>query len=201
MNNAEQIKNDLSWLGRYVATILVAWILASALSSMDLFEKTYVINGKLSASHLVRFLGYTTALGALWMLGRRATMVFQQQQHGRWSFMQHLILPVVSLIVVASTNSVALLIMKPMMNAAMHNIYNWVFIVAILGCAVWVVMAVLGQSASLTEALTTAAERINAAGKINVCAACGTNNDATARFCKKCGKELSNAPANLEASL
>jgi len=200
MSNAEQINNDLSWLGRYVATILVAWILASALSSMDLFEKTYVINGKLSASHLVRFLGYTTALGALWMLGRRATMVFQQQR-GRWSFLQHLILPVVSLIVVASTNSVALLIMKPMMNAAMHNVYNWVFIVAILACAVWVVMAVLGQSASLTEALTTAAERINASGKINVCEGCGSNNDATAKFCKKCGKELSSTSANLEASL
>ena len=200
MSNAEQIKDDLSWLGRFVATILVAWILATALSSMDLFEKTYVINGKLSASHMVRFLGYSTALGALWMLGRRATMVFQKQD-GRWSFLQHLILPVVSLIVAASTNSVALLVMKPMMNPAMHNIYNWVFIVAILGCAAWVVMAVLGQSASLTEALTTAAERINASGKVNVCAACGTNNDATAKFCKKCGKELSNTSTNLEASL
>ena len=200
MSNAEQIKDDLSWLGRFVATILVAWILATALSSMDLFEKTFVISGKLSASHLVRFLGYSTALGALWMLGRRATMVFQKQD-GRWSFMQHLILPVVSLIVAASTNSVALLVMKPMMNPAMHNIYNWVFIVAILGCAAWVVMAVLGQSASLTEALTTAAERINASGKIKVCAACGENNDATAKFCKKCGKELSNTSTNLEASL
>lgn len=187
MNQAEQTNNDLSWLGRYVATILVAWILASVLSNMGLFEKTFVISGKLSASHLVRFLGYSTALGALWMLGQRATMVFQKQ-NGRWSFMQHLILPVVSLIVVASTNSVALLVMKPMMNPAMHNTYNWVFIIAILGCAVWVVMAVLGQSASLTEALTTAAERINASGKIKVCAACGENNDATAKFCKKIGR-------------
>lgn len=200
MSNSTQMNQDWNWVGRFVAVIVVALILAAAIGSMDLFAKTFVITGKLSAAHLVRFLGYSTALGALWMLGQRATMVLQQQG-GRWSFMQHLILPVITLIVVASANSIALLILKPMMNASLHNIYNWVFIVAILACAAWVVMAVLGQSASLTEAFTTAAERINASGKINVCAACGSNNDATAKFCKKCGKELSSTTSNQEASL
>jgi ribosomal protein L40E len=159
---------------------------------MDLFAKTFVISGKLSAAHLVRFLGYSTALGALWMLGQRATMVLQQQG-GRWSFMQHLILPVITLIVVASANSIALLILKPMMNASLNNIYNWVFIVAILACAAWVVMAVLGQSASLTEAFTFAAEKMSAAGKTKVCAACGATNEAAAKFCKQCAKPLADS--------
>ncbi len=189
MSNTAQIKQDWNWVGRFVAVIVVSLILAAAIGSMDLFEKTFVIQGKLSAAHLVRFLGYSTALGALWMLGRRATMALQQHG-GRWTFMQHLILPVVSLIVVSSSNSVALLVMKPMMNASLHNIYNWVFIVGILGCAAWVVMAVLGQSASLTEAFTSVTGRMNASGKIKMCIACGTSNDDSAKFCRECAKKL-----------
>ncbi len=189
MSHAVQVKQDWSWAGRFVAVIVVSLILAVAIGNMALFEKTFVIPGKLSASHLVRFLGYCTALGALWMLGRRATMVLQQHG-GRWTFMQHLILPVVSLIVVSSSNSVALLIMKPMMNASLNNIYNWVFIVAILGCAAWVVMAVLGQSASLTSSFTSVTERMDASGKIKKCIVCGTCNDASAKFCRECAKKL-----------
>ena len=93
MSNGIEMNKEWSWVGRFVAVIVVALILAAAIGSMDLFAKTFVISGKLSAAHLVRFLGYSTALGALWMLGQRATMVLQQQG-GRWSFMQHLILPV-----------------------------------------------------------------------------------------------------------
>jgi len=191
---SNHINQNWNWVGRYVAVIVVSLILAAAIGNMDLFEKTFVIEGKLSASHLVRFLGYSTALGALWMLGRRATMALQQHG-GRWSFMQHLFLPVVTLLVVASANSVALLVMKPMMNASLHNIYNWVFIIAILACAAWVVMAVLGQSASLTAAFTSAAERMNISGKTRVCTACGASNEAAAKFCKQCGKELPDTSA------
>jgi hypothetical protein len=185
MSNTE--KQDMSWVGRFIGVIIVSLILAAVIGSMDLFEKTFVIQGKLSASHLVRFLGYSAALAALWMLGQRATIALQQYT-GRWSFIQHLILPVVTLIVVSSVNTIALLIMKPMMNSEMHNIYNWVFIVAILACSVWVVMAVLGQSASLTKVFTLLAERIDNAGKLKECAACNTSNEATAKFCKRCGK-------------
>jgi eukaryotic-like serine/threonine-protein kinase len=200
MNDSNLVKKDWSWVGRFVAVIVVALLLAAAIGSMDLFMKTYVIEGKLSAAHLVKFLGYSTALAALWMLGQRATMALQKFG-GSWSFMQNLILPVVTLIVVASTNSVALLILKPMMNASLNNIYNWVFIVAILACAAWVVMAVLGQSASLTEAFTSAAERMSASGKTKVCAACGTHNEATAKFCKQCAKDLTGTAASFEVSL
>jgi len=189
MSKSAQVKQDWNWVGRFVSVIVVSLILAAAIGSMDLFEKTFVIPGKLSAAHLVRFLGYSTALGALWMLGRRATMVLQQHG-GRWTFMQHLILPVVSLIVVSSSNSVALLVMKPMMNASLNNIYNWVFIVGILGCAAWVVMAVLGQSASLTASFTSVTERMDASGKTKMCISCGTSNDASAKFCRECANKL-----------
>ena len=61
--------NSWNWVGRYVAVIVVTLVLAAALGSMDLFEKTSVFSGRLTASHLVRFLGYATALTAFWLLG------------------------------------------------------------------------------------------------------------------------------------
>ena len=164
MTNDTQTDAGWNWAVRYIAVIVVALILAAAIGSMELFTKTSIFGGKLNAAHLVQFLGYGAALGAFWMLGQRSTIALQQLG-GRWSFMQHLILPVVSLIVVSIAYTVALLILNPMMNASLHNIYNWVFIVEILACALWVLMAVLGQSASLTSALTSAAGRFGSSGK------------------------------------
>ncbi len=160
------INTDWTWAVRHVAVIVVALILATAIGSMELFIKTTVFGGKLSASHLVRFMGYGAALAAFWMLGRRSTIALQQLG-GRWSFLQHLILPVVSLAVVSIAYTVVLLILNPLMDAAQHNAYNWVFIVAILACAGWVLMAVLGQSASLTSALTSAAGRFGGSASKN----------------------------------
>jgi len=189
MNNDAQNNTSWNWVGRYFAVIVVALALGSAIGSMELFAKTSIVSGKLTAALLVRFLGYGTALAALWMLGQRSTIALQQFG-GRWSFLRHLILPVVTLVVVSSAYSVTLLILKPMLEAALLNIYNWVFIVAILACAIWVVMAVLGQSASLTKAFTSAAERLGASGNGKACAACDANNEASAKFCMKCGKAL-----------
>ena len=174
--------NSWNWVGRYVAVIIVTLVLAAALGSMDLFEKTSVFSGRLTASHLVRFLGYATALTSFWLLGQRAT-IFLRQQEGRWSFLQHLILPVVSLIFVASAYTVLLLLLKPFMDASLHNVYNWLFIVVILAAAAWLVMAVLNQSAPLTAAFTS-----SVTGK--VCPACGAECDSAAKFCKSCGREL-----------
>ena len=188
MSNDTQINEGWS-IGRYVAVILVALILGAAIGSMELFAKTSVFSGKLTAAHLVRFLGYGTALAAFWLLGQHSTIALQQRG-GRWSFVQNLILPTVTLIVVSAAYSVALLILRPMLDAALLNIYNWIFIVAILACAAWVVMAVLGQSASLTEVFTSAAKRFGASGKNKACAACGADNEPTAKFCKQCGKGL-----------
>ena len=175
MSNDAQNNTGWNWVGRYVAVIVVALALGAAIGSMELFAKTSVVSGKLTAAHLVRFLGYGAALAALWMLGQRSTVALQRHG-GRWSFLQHLILPVVTLIVVSSAYSVTLLILKPLLESAQLNIYNWVFIVAILACAIWVVMAVLGQSASLTNALAT--KRLGVSGNANASAACDASNEA-----------------------
>ncbi len=179
------MNNSWNWVGRYVAVIVVTLILGAALGGMDLFEKATLFGGKLSASHLVRFLGYATALTAFWLLGQRAT-IFMRQQSGRWSVLQHLILPVVSLIFAAAAYSVLLLVLKPFLDASLHNIYNWLFIAVILAAAAWLVMAVLNQSSSLTEAFTSSAGG-------STCPSCGASLGADAKFCPSCGHKLTAA--------
>ncbi len=152
MPENEKVNNGWIWAGRYVAVIVLSLILAAALGHMELFEKTS-LSGKLTASHIVQFLGYGAALAALWLLGQRATIALQQQG-GKWGVLQHLILPAVSLVVMALAYSVVLLLLKPFLGGTATSIFNWLFIAAILGCAGWLVMAVLNQSAPLTELLT-----------------------------------------------
>lgn len=178
-----------NWVGRYVAVIVLSLILAAAIGNMELFSKT-AIGGKLSASHIVQFLGYGAALATLWVFGQRATITLQRLG-GKWSFLQHLILPAVSLVVVSLAYTVLLLLLRPYLDATLHNVYNWVFIVAILACSGWLVMAVLNHSAALTELFTSAAEQMGA--KQRTCPSCGASSDAAAKFCKQCGKPLDSA--------
>jgi len=185
MEQNKEMDAGWNWVGRYVAVIVVSLILAALLGHMDLFENTKM-GGKLNASQIVQFLGYGAALATLWVLGQRATIVLQRQA-GKWSVLQHLILPAVSLLVAALAYSVLLLLLKPFMDASLSYIFNWVFIVAILACAGWLVMVVLlDQSASLGALFT---ERLNA-GQGRVCGACGAKCEATAKFCEQCGKAL-----------
>lgn len=184
MEENKQSGSAWNWVGRYVAVILLSLILATIIGNMELFVKT-TIGGKLSASRIVQFLGYSAALVAFWVLGQRATIALQQRE-GKWSFMQHLILPIVSLVAVSLAYSVLLLLLKSVMGASLHNIYNWIFIVGILACAGWLVMAVLNQSASLTALFTDR----KLAGQSRRCAACGASSKVTDRFCKQCGKVL-----------
>lgn len=177
-----------SWVGRYVAAIVLAVILAGAIGGMDLFQSTSVMGRKLSASHIVRFLGFGTALVVLWLLAQQAVIQFGKQG-GRWGFLQHLILPLVTLIVVACAHGVILLVLRPLMDAELRQLYNWLFIAGIIASCAWLVMALFNQSSSLTEALTSVGARLEP-GSVRRCRQCGAPGDQSARFCAQCGTSL-----------
>ncbi len=176
-----------SWVGRYVAVIVLALVLGAAIGAMPLFAKTFLVSGKLNATQVVRFLGYGTALIVFWILGQRLTMALRQQQDSRWTALQRLVLPVVTLIVVSALYPVILLVIGHFLGGALQKIYDWVFILAIIACAIWLIMAVLGQADALTEALAGSARRTEQPA---VCASCGASNDAAATHCGQCGKKL-----------
>lgn len=182
------MKKEWMWVGRYVAVILIALVLAAALGSMKLFNSTAIAN-RLTAAHLVTFLGYGTALIVFWLLGQRATVVLAEHG-GRWSFLRHLLLPAVSLIVAASAHSVLFLVLGPVMDSALRNAYDWTFIVIIVGAAAWLVTALFNQSSSLTEAMTSATQPFESAGSQRHCSQCGAPAENGAKFCKQCGGKL-----------
>lgn len=158
MSGNSQLGMNWTWVGRYVAVIVLALVLGAAIGGMPLFAKTFLVSGKLNAAQVVRFLGYGAALVVLWILGQRLTMALRQQG-GRWAALHGLILPIVTLIVVSALYSVILLVLGPLLGGALQKIYDWVFILAIIGCAIWLIMAVLGQADALTEALTGSARQ------------------------------------------
>ncbi len=178
---------NMNWVGRYVAVIVLALVLGAAIGAMPLFAKTFLVSGKLNAAQVVRFLGYGTALVVFWLLGQRLTMILRQQQGGRWAALHSLILPVVTLIVVSALYSVILLVLGALLDGTLQKIYDWLFILAIIACAIWLIMAVLGQAEALTEALTGSADK---AEKSVACPSCGASNDAGATTCSQCGKKL-----------
>ncbi|MDH2919559.1 MAG: zinc ribbon domain-containing protein [Sideroxydans sp.] len=186
MTQANNLETNWNWVGRYVAVIVVSLILGAALGGMPLFAKTYLISGKLNAAQMVRFLGYSTALVAFWMLGQQLTTVLRQHS-GRWAALQNLLLPLVTLIVGSAMYSVLLLVLAPLLDATLYKLYDWTFVLAIIACAIWLIMAVLGQSDALTEAFTGNAQTSQ------VCAACGTHNPSDSIHCKQCGKNLQQA--------
>ena len=195
MAESARLNMNWNWVGRYAAVIVVALVLAAAIGEMPLFGKTFLVSGKLNAAQVVRFLGYGTALIVFWIFGQRLTMVLRQQQGSRWAAAYNLILPIVTLIVVSALYSVILLVMKPLMDVTLQRIYDWTFILAIIACAIWLIMALLGQSDALTEALIGASRKTALSGRAVACASCGASNDAGATHCGKCGKELAGESA------
>ena len=182
------MNENWAWIGRYVAVIIIALVLAAAFGSMDLFKTTTVIGKKLTAAHIVKFLGYGTALAVLWFLSQRASLVLQRQG-GRWSFGQYLLVPLVTLVVVASAHSVLLLVLGPLLDLGLRNLYNWLFIIGIIAAAAWVVIALFNQSSSLTEVVASMAKQAGSAGRVS-CQKCGAPARAGAKFCSQCGARL-----------
>ena len=133
-----------SWLARYAIVVVVALVLGAALGAMDLFKETRVINRGLTASHLVRFLGYGGALTVLWLAAYRATSPLRE--HGeRWRFLAAMLLPLATLVVVGSAHGVLLLVLDPLMDRTLHQIYDWLFIVGIIGSAAWLLVALFNE--------------------------------------------------------
>jgi hypothetical protein len=135
-----------SWLARYAVVVIVALVLAAALGSTDLFNKTRLIAKGLSASHLVRFLGFGGALAVLWLAAYRAHGLLGELGE-RWRIAEALVLPLATLIVVASAHPVMLLIVQPLMDKSLREIFDWVFIAGIVGSAVWLLLSMFNGSA------------------------------------------------------
>lgn len=137
-----------TWAIRYAVVIVLALILAVALGEMDLFKTTRLGKSGFNAARLVQFLGYGGGLLVFWLLAQRAALQIEGK-NAIWSLVKSILLPLATLVVVASAHAVALLALGPLMSKTWQQIYNWVFIAAIVLSAAWLVAALFTGSSSL----------------------------------------------------
>jgi len=171
-----------NWFIRNAALMLFAVVLAATLGATELFRTTSVIGRELTASDLVRFVGYGAALVLLWLTARNATVVLRERG-GRWGALAHLLLPLASLAVVAAAYEVFLLVLDPLMGRAWHQVYNWIFIAGIAGSAGWLVLALFDEKVLQQLVNGASAPRRPAV----TCRSCGAPLSRSARHCGRCG--------------
>lgn len=125
------------WMMEYGVAISLAVIFAAVLGHLPLFRETTV--GKLHASDLVQFLGYSGALTIAWLGARQ--LALEPPENWKWlTPYRALILPGVTLITITLGYGVLLYVCQPFLGKFGKSIYNWLFIVGIVGASGWFIL-------------------------------------------------------------
>ena len=128
--------NARKWLMEYGVAIVMAVVFAAVLGQLSLFRETAI--GKLHASDLVQFIGYGGALVIAWLGARQLTA--DPPDDWKWIMpYKSMILPVTTLLIVGVAYGVLLYICQPFLNKTAKGIYNWMFIVGIVGASAWII--------------------------------------------------------------
>src|SRR3990172_6391266 len=182
------------WAVQYGTALFLALVLGALLGSIPLFKETIPGTGRLTASDIVQFLGYGTALLMLWMGARRAATQIPEDGRGL-SFLGRIVVPLTTLIVVSVGYKVLLVLVGPFLDQAGTSIYNWVFVLGIIGAALWLILAAYRSSLPLMEALPGVGRARQAAPPeaSPACPQCGATVAAGIKFCGQCGQSLASA--------
>lgn len=179
------------WLVQYGSGIFLALLLGAILGSIPLFKETSLGDTKLTASRIVQFMGYGSALLLLWLLGQRVARELSEDGKGA-SFLRQVIVPLVTLAVVSAGYKVLWLLVGPFLGQTGKTIYNWTFVVGIVGAALWLAVAWFRHSPLLLESLQELerAEKSSARQQSLDCPECGAPVRAGVEYCGKCGKRI-----------
>ena len=138
------------WATEYGVAIGLTFFFAMVLGQIPLFRETAL--GKLHASDVVQFLGYGGALAIAW----RSALQLANHPPEDWKWLtpfQALVLPLATLVTMTLSYSVLLLVCEPFLNKAAKSIYNWIFIVGIVGSVGWFILAWIQKCAPLVAAM------------------------------------------------
>ena len=133
----------------YGVALALTILLAVIFGQIPLFRETSV--GKLRASDLVQFVGYSGSLVIGW-LGARA---LARNPPAEWKWMapfQGLVVPLATLLTIAIAYGVLLFILEPFLGKSSKAIYNWVFISALVVDSIWLILSWVWKCAPLVAA-------------------------------------------------
>ena len=134
----------------YGVALVLAFLLAMILGQVSLFRETSV--GKLRASDLVQFVGYSGSLVIGWLGARELA----RNPPTEWKWMvpfQGLVVPLATLFASAIAYGVLLFPLEPFLGKLGKAMYNWVFIAAIVADSIWLILSWVWKCAPLVAAM------------------------------------------------
>lgn len=171
------------WTARYAVGIVVAMTLGCLLGEFALFERTHIGSHDLSVAELARFLGFGSALLLAGYVGIKSAAVLNNIGKGRERFAA-LLPPLTGLLVSFFGYRVGLIVAAPLLSGRARTQFDWIFVLAIGGCALWLAYTVFRQSDRLHELLK---RKVPASPKSKSCPACGTTEAGNGKYCAQCG--------------
>ncbi len=180
-----------AWAGRYLIAMVLALLLGAVLGSIPLFREAGIGSTGLTASNVVRFLGYGCTVLMLWLLGRTAATQIPEDGKGL-SFARQVVEPLVTLVVVIVGHGVLLLLVGPFLGETGRIVYNWIFVLGSVGAALWLVLAGYRGSALLVEEVVAVRRPRppTPSGTPSTCSQCGAALRPGMKFCNQCGQSL-----------
>jgi hypothetical protein len=140
------------WMMEYGVATILAVACAVILGHLSLFREATI--GKLHASDLVQFIGYGGAIVLAWFGARQLS----DEPPEDWKWLvpyRALILPVTTLVIVGLAYQVMLYACEPFLGKGGKDVYNWVFVVGLIACCVWLIMTWLQKCASQVASMET----------------------------------------------
>ena len=174
------------WIARYAMVLVVALLLGAAIAELSVFKQTTLGTPRLPAAALARFLGYGGALIVFWILARRIALQLRSSERARPVGL--LMLPLASLIVLCAGYDAVLAILRPFLSAANKDVYNWMFVLSITACAIWLVASLYQRAEEIVDLMKML--RWSARTPGSTCQFCSTALAGHARFCAGCGKAV-----------
>lgn len=139
------------WMLEYGVAMMLSFVFAAILGHVPLFRETAV--GKLHASDVVQFIGYSATMVIAWF-GARQLSVDPPED---WTWLvpyRALSPPATALVLVAVSYGTGLLLCGPYLSKAAKGIYSWVFIVGIVASVAWLIKTWVQKCAPLVAAMT-----------------------------------------------
>jgi Helix-turn-helix domain len=128
------------WVVNYVVALTMAVLLAAILGDAPLFRSTMLGDTSINASRLVQFIGYGASLWLFWLLGLRVAGQIPDAPLLP-GIIRRLMTPLVTLVTFSGLYKVLLLLGDPFLTKSGRQLYDWTFVIMIMGSAAWVTMA------------------------------------------------------------
>ena len=138
------------WMMEYGVAMILAVLCALILGHLPLFREATI--GKLHASDLVQFIGYGGAIVLAWFGARQ--LADDPPEDWKWlTPYRALILPMSTLIMVGMAYGVLLYACEPFLGKSGKETYNWIFVVGLISCCVWLIVTWLQKCAPQVSAM------------------------------------------------